>query len=336
MRSVTALQHLEEGVSTQRLSVGCRVLDACLGGGIPARGITEIAGEAGAGKTQFALTLSLQCCLPPTHGGLGGKTVYLCCGEGEFPNRRLVQLATSLSSRACFSSQAAMLDSVTISQCHNADDVMDALKKNVPAMCAKEGVRLLVIDSIAGMVRNDYATKSVSDMAQRTVLLFKIAKELKWLADIYNVCVVVINQVTGKGFENGSSGSSSCSSSSSSGGQNDSSPALGLAWSHCVNTRICLRRDTVDMRCLGQPRHGSTGGYGEGDNNEDGGTGNHHPPSNVVSQSIDGPALHQNLNQPSGTSRSRRTLTVEFSPSVPRSLSAYEISPDGVFGLILN
>jgi RecA/RadA recombinase len=35
-----------------RLSTGCVGIDACLGGGILARGITEIAGEASAGKTQ--------------------------------------------------------------------------------------------------------------------------------------------------------------------------------------------------------------------------------------------------------------------------------------------
>ena len=37
----------------------CSVLDAAIGG-LPLQGITEIAGEAGCGKTQLCLTMSLQ------------------------------------------------------------------------------------------------------------------------------------------------------------------------------------------------------------------------------------------------------------------------------------
>jgi predicted ATP-dependent serine protease len=35
-----------------RLSTGCENIDQCLGGGVLPRGITEISGEASAGKTQ--------------------------------------------------------------------------------------------------------------------------------------------------------------------------------------------------------------------------------------------------------------------------------------------
>lgn len=45
------------------------------------------------------------------------------------------------------------------------------------------------------MVRSDYDSNSINDMAARTTLLFRLAKELKWLSDIHKTCVVVINQV---------------------------------------------------------------------------------------------------------------------------------------------
>ena len=45
------------------------------------------------------------------------------------------------------------------------------------------------------MVRTEYDTSSSKDMALRTSLLFRLAKELKWLSDIFHVCIVVINQV---------------------------------------------------------------------------------------------------------------------------------------------
>lgn len=58
---------LESGL---RLSVGCPVLDQLLRGGLPVGGITELAGESGAGKTQLALQLCLSVQYPVQHGGL--------------------------------------------------------------------------------------------------------------------------------------------------------------------------------------------------------------------------------------------------------------------------
>lgn len=53
-----------------RLSVGCPLLDVFLGGGVLLQGITELAGQSGAGKTQLALQLAITVQLPPSHGGL--------------------------------------------------------------------------------------------------------------------------------------------------------------------------------------------------------------------------------------------------------------------------
>lgn len=126
MRSVTALQMLEDGVGVRRLSFGCKIIDKCTRGGLPLQGINEIVGEAGAGKTQFALTLSLQCHLMEAFGGLSGATAYLCCGEGSFPVRRLEQLAHSFQDKSG-TSYTEFMKSVYIEQCHNADDVLDTL-----------------------------------------------------------------------------------------------------------------------------------------------------------------------------------------------------------------
>lgn len=49
--------------------------------------------------------------------------------------------------------------------------------------------------SLAGLVRFHYDNKSADEMKERTTILFKLAKQLKWLSDTFNVCVVVVNQV---------------------------------------------------------------------------------------------------------------------------------------------
>lgn len=73
------------------LSTGCPSIDATLKGGFPNRGITQIYGAAGTGKTQFALQLCLTVQLPISHGGFEAGAVYVST-EGSFPSRRLQDL----------------------------------------------------------------------------------------------------------------------------------------------------------------------------------------------------------------------------------------------------
>ncbi|XP_010166657.2 DNA repair protein XRCC3-like, partial [Antrostomus carolinensis] len=54
----------------QKLSLGCSVLDNLLKGGIPLVGITGLAGESSAGKTQISLQLCLCVQYPYKYGGL--------------------------------------------------------------------------------------------------------------------------------------------------------------------------------------------------------------------------------------------------------------------------
>ncbi|XP_042655144.1 DNA repair protein XRCC3 isoform X2 [Tyto alba] len=75
----------------QKLSLGCSVLDTLLKGGIPLVGITELAGESSAGKTQISLQLCLCVQYPYKYGGLESGAVYICT-EDVFPSKRLQQL----------------------------------------------------------------------------------------------------------------------------------------------------------------------------------------------------------------------------------------------------
>jgi DNA-repair protein XRCC3 len=61
-----------EDLVIQRLTTGCSSIDQVLEGGLLSRGVTEIAGESGAGKTQLCLQLCLTVQLPQTHGGFEG------------------------------------------------------------------------------------------------------------------------------------------------------------------------------------------------------------------------------------------------------------------------
>lgn len=64
-------QEQKQDAELTHITTGCQELDEVLGGGVPVRGITEVAGESSSGKTQLALQLALHTQLPPHLGGLG-------------------------------------------------------------------------------------------------------------------------------------------------------------------------------------------------------------------------------------------------------------------------
>ena len=90
-----------------------------------------------------------------------------------------------------------------------------AQNKSIPKLCREKNVRLLVIDrfslrfptcmeinsghdfscSLAGLTRTEFDTTLKKEMSERTLLLFKLARQLKWLADTHDLRVVVVNQV---------------------------------------------------------------------------------------------------------------------------------------------
>lgn len=75
----------------RRITFGCTALDRITENGLPIRGITEIVGESGCGKSQICLQLALNVQLPVPNGGLEKAAVYICT-ENAFPSKRLVQM----------------------------------------------------------------------------------------------------------------------------------------------------------------------------------------------------------------------------------------------------
>ncbi|CAM9331226.1 unnamed protein product, partial [Phaeothamnion confervicola] len=237
----TALSIFQSG-EERRLSFGCEVLDAAFGGGVPLHGITEIAGEAGAGKTQLCLQLLLeQARLSTAEGIVGGKACVLSCGEGRFPSRRLRQLAdTVATTKLGLVDGSALMDGVCILTLHNPEQQVEALQSQLPALMARERVRLVVIDTISALFRSTFGG-SQRDVAGRAPVLIAMAQQMKRLSDEHNCAFVVLNQqVTARPVsvhEGGLDGSGNV-------------PALGLAWTQCVSHRFVVRRLDRRFSCF--------------------------------------------------------------------------------------
>lgn len=312
---MTALE-LSRNDTDEFLSFGDEIMDRGAGGGILRSGVTEISGEAGSGKTQLCLILSIENQLRSVRNRnrqTNQKTAYLQCGEGEFPIQRLSQLAASKSAQLENKSVSkhTLLDGVLIEKCYSIEDILEAVTLKIPTMCRDDGVSLLCVDSIGGLARSEFDTTDKEQMFERTSMLFDLGTKLKWLSNTFDVCIVVVNQVSSTVGGLGTTDSTVPIQSFSKFGKelvigkdgmpqldDTMHPSLGLAWSHCINTRITLYRKL----CFVDDEEN----IGVGDDNAS------------VSGGV-GP---------------KRCMFLQFSPVAPITTTFYQISKDGVKGLI--
>ena len=66
-----------------------------LGGGLKLRSVTEVAGQAGVGKTQACLHWCVVVQWPELWGGFEGRALFLDC-DGSFCPERLSEIATGM------------------------------------------------------------------------------------------------------------------------------------------------------------------------------------------------------------------------------------------------
>ncbi|XP_019625723.1 PREDICTED: DNA repair protein RAD51 homolog 2-like isoform X6 [Branchiostoma belcheri] len=190
----TALQMKQAGLSSGSapfFSTSLPGLDQALHGGIPAGSVTEIAGPAGCGKTQFCIMLSVLATLPCEMGGLGGAVVYIDT-ESAFSAERLVEVAQDRCPHH-FSNDDAfykLTSQVYVHKTPTCSDLWNRLQSLEEELIEKR-VRLVVLDSVASVVRKEFDNSLRGNLAQRVKLLAKEAALLKYLAESLNIPVMV-------------------------------------------------------------------------------------------------------------------------------------------------
>lgn len=204
-------------------STACSSLDELLAGGIPLGTgcIVELSGVAGAGKTQLALQLSLMAGMPLEKYGAGTGAV-IAFTEGPPPVKRMYQIERALC-QANGIRAGSLLDKVIVEQVRSVDQLLDWAKHRLPYLFRESGATVVVVDSVAAVYRPEF-----DDALSRAGHLVGLAAALKQAAaDVSGVCICV-NQVSQSvGFD---------------GGLSNMVPALGAAWSNCVDTRVFLKR----------------------------------------------------------------------------------------------
>nr|CAD7395318.1 unnamed protein product [Timema poppensis] len=212
------------------LSVGCPKLDEFLGGGVAVRGITELAGESGSGKTQLCLQMCLSVQYPEINGGLSAGSVYINT-EDVFPSRRLHQLIQKFPSR--FHSEDTSIqfgNNIFIEHIADVESLKKCVFGQLPQLLAQKSVGLIVVDSIAGVFRADFEPR---DSVSRAKEMRAVGGQLHRLAEEFRVAIICVNQVTtvinNEPSVGGNTGRKTVA-------------ALGLAWANMVTTRLQISR----------------------------------------------------------------------------------------------
>ncbi|XP_074221443.1 DNA repair protein RAD51 homolog 2 isoform X5 [Camelus bactrianus] len=229
------------------LSTTLSALDAALHGGVACGSLTEITGPPGCGKTQFCIMMSILATLPTNMGGLEGAVVYIDT-ESAFSAERLVEIAESRFPRY-FNNEEKLL--LTSSKVHlyrelTCDEVLQRIQSLEEEIISK-GVKLVIIDSVASVVRKEFDTQLQGNLRERNKFLAREAASLKYLAEEFSIPVILTNQITT--HLSGALASQAdlvspaddLSPSKGTSGSSCVTAALGNTWSHCVNTRLILQ-----------------------------------------------------------------------------------------------
>ncbi|MEB3759388.1 MAG: DNA repair and recombination protein RadA [Desulfurococcales archaeon] len=186
IRFKTALDLKRERLNVKKITTGSRNLDQLLGGGVETRTITEFYGEFGSGKTQLCHQLAVNVQLPEDKGGLQAKAVYIDT-EGTFRWERIEQMA-----RGVGLDPDEVMENIYWIRAINSHHQM-AIVDQLFDMLKRENIKLVVVDSVTGHFRAEYPGRE--NLAMRQQLLNKHLHQLSRLSEIYNVAVVITNQV---------------------------------------------------------------------------------------------------------------------------------------------
>jgi len=222
----TAAVLLEKELKKPRISTSSQHLDDILGGGVATGAITEFSGAFATGKTQISFQLCLNVQRPVEEGGLEGKALFVDT-ENTFAPTRVAEMSYSYTK-----DPGSYLQNIFVSRAYNSDHQIQTIEK-ADKVIEKNGIRLIVIDSMASHFRAEFPGKE--NLPRRQQALMAHAETLQRLAESYNLAIVTTNQIL--------SNPDSLFS-----GANNLEPALGFAWGHRPTHRILLRKSRGTAR----------------------------------------------------------------------------------------
>lgn len=206
----------------EKISTTIDDLDAALGGGIRCGQLTEISGEAGAGKSNLAAQMGTLVMLPVRDGGLDGSVLMIHTeGEGKLllTIKRYKTLALS-----SFGDEEIIRKKLHVMNCSNEFELLEMVNRLNDTLDKTANVKLIIIDSITCAFIQTEGVLDYTFYTKRSLRLTKIVKILARIAWDRRIAIVATNHVA---FNMK---------------LKETRPALGKLWSHLCQTKIFIER----------------------------------------------------------------------------------------------
>ena len=183
---VSASEIYESRQKIGRITTGTNCLDSLFEGGLETQALTEVYGEFGCGKTQFAHTMSVMVQKSKEEGGLEGGVLYIDT-ENTFRPERIVSIA-----RAHGMDPIEVLQNITVARAYSSSHQTLILEGAGPVIEANN-IKLIVADSAVGLFRSEYLGRGTLSNRQQKINHF--VHLLSRYAEIYNCAAIATNQV---------------------------------------------------------------------------------------------------------------------------------------------
>jgi DNA repair protein RadA len=223
----TADQVLERRKSLVRYSTGSKNLDDFSKGGVESQAITELTGEFGSGKSQICHTLCVTAAANDNSNQI--NSIIFIDTENTFRPERIHQIAEARG----LDSEEIMKKVFVCKMINSAQ--LEALIRNLGRYIEEYKAKLVIVDSIISLHRAEYTGRET--LAERQQRLNVILHKLIRLAEIYNIAVVLTNQIQ-------------VSPDSTFGGADSLRAAGGNIMGHACTYRIFLRKVGRDRMAI--------------------------------------------------------------------------------------
>ena len=184
----TAQEILEKRQNLLKCTTGSSKLDSFLKGGIETQAMTEIAGEFASGKSQICYTLCVTANIPVDKSGLGGNVIFIDT-ENTFRAERILQIAENRG----INDPDQILRKIYICKIFNSGH-LELIIQNLGKSIQEYRAKLVIVDSIISLHRAEFTGRETLADRQDSWLNIMLHK-LTRLAEVYNIAIVVTNQV---------------------------------------------------------------------------------------------------------------------------------------------
>ena len=169
-----------------KITTGTNCLDTLFDGGLETQALTEVYGEFGCGKTQFAHTMSVMVQKGKEEGGLEGGVLYIDT-ENTFRPERIVSIA-----QAHGMDPERVLDNILVARAYNSAH-QTLILEEAGTVIEENNVKLIVADSAVGLFRSEYLGRGT--LSNRQQKLNHFVHLLSRIAETYNCAAIATNQV---------------------------------------------------------------------------------------------------------------------------------------------